>query len=1327
MADFKRNPLWGYSPEKYRTQSWAGDVSDNLSLVYAPLGNKLTNFAFPKEEGFKVTTDKLQGYPMAIWEDLYDTHSQAEFDNTVHMYNKMSEIRDRLSINNSISAMLMAGILDPINLIPIPTAIGMGFVRSAKRAIPTIAGVTAVQETWRADRDPTHTPEEAVYAITGSAFFGGLLTGTIGHLTRNLPNGKIGEAYHQAQLYDEGNPASKIKTKKTNGNAKAEEVNDVEFPAPLKISWRETLGLGRPKNVKKPAGDVPKGKGAKDEGEKLAPAFGYEATANLTLLGRLMQRYASPVSSRNAQKLASDNGTITRNVKAGGVAIDGKGSVRLNEAKWIHARATIIRNIQDDWTKYAGGLSGEPRRVLGMPTTKWAEQIKQTLDGKKNEKLNFETYSREVFNAIALASKQNRRVGNKQLDYGDIVHDIPEIQNTARIINKEFEKAGIEGEQLGLFRKEDGIEQEWTNIYKEYNSYWFQYLRFKNVKNPTTHDRFMMALQEKYMKQSLNDMEELEIYMANRLEAKERASAKMEEILDDIAERKVELQEKYDSIIDDEIQRKVNANEKIEGISEHILESIENQKRILSQLDQDYHTVGLSKKQMAYRQILIRRLYEVYGGLRSADKEVQPNVIKGATKKQQDFLEDLYKQLTAPRTAKKQNYLDSLLKKINKPASDAQEKYLLNLQKTITDTHFTKSSLMPSNEAHYLTRVWNDGAIRDNYDMFVERVMIPYVMNNPRGKLRFLLETKPKRNSTKQEIDNLQAKKDEAINKKAKEITNKLINESGDTNYDNMNGKGIARFFMKRDLDIENFKLLKQENGIADFIETDVRAITSAYFTKFGPLAEMARMFDGDRHGERMIRESIYDVALRSADEINSGKQKKFMKELAKHEDDFKILRDAVLGRIGNPATNGSASNMLIRVGMQLAQLTMMGKATIASLADPAKIILARGFGDTFGRYFKSWAKDLGERDMMRMAKQDLEVTGEALNVILNTARYRIMQADAMGNYGNRKFGKLGDKALGAIDEMATGFYNMNLLNSWTDTFKGWVGVMSADRIIRTGHQLTKRNGTPNKWDLDILRQYGLNADDLKQIYREWRKVGGEKTARGKEIYYSNVQKWKNADPDLVRKYTVAVRADQINTIITPTDADKPALMYGIVGRGAQQRQHNLFKMPLQFMAWSFGANNKIIMSSLQGRHKGQLSGMTAMLALGFMSDYIRNPSYWQQKEWQEKLIKGVEYSGLTSYWLDISNAIEIMTNNQFGMRPMLGAENPFADDLGDRISEPFGPLGSMSADVIAMLTDSNLSDNRRASIIRRLVPYNNLFYADWLFKGAQRTIMDND
>ena len=82
------------------------------------------------------------------------------------------------------------------------------------------------------------------------------------------------------------------------------------------------------------------------------------------------------------------------------------------------------------------------------------------------------------------------------------------------------------------------------------------------------------------------------------------------------------------------------------------------------------------------------------------------------------------------------------------------------------------------------------------------------------------------------------------------------------------------------------------------------------------------------------------------------------------------------------------------------------------------------------------------------------------------------------------------------------------------------------------------------------------------------------------------------------------------------------------------------------------------------------------------------------------------------------------MSDNKFGIRPMLGAKNPFAGDLGDTLSEPLGPVGSMGNDLIKMLTDPNLTDNRRASIIRRLIPYNNLFYADWLFKGAQKNIM---
>ena len=63
-----------------------------------------------------------------------------------------------------------------------------------------------------------------------------------------------------------------------------------------------------------------------------------------------------------------------------------------------------------------------------------------------------------------------------------------------------------------------------------------------------------------------------------------------------------------------------------------------------------------------------------------------------------------------------------------------------------------------------------------------------------------------------------------------------------------------------------------------------------------------------------------------------------------------------------------------------------------------------------------------------------------------------------------------------------------------------------------------------------------------------------------------------------------------------------------------KDRQHNMFKASVQFMSWAFGANNKIVISGLQGRHQGYFSGITAMIALGMTSDYIRNPEWWKYK-----------------------------------------------------------------------------------------------------------------
>ena len=112
-----------------------------------------------------------------------------------------------------------------------------------------------------------------------------------------------------------------------------------------------------------------------------------------------------------------------------------------------------------------------------------------------------------------------------------------------------------------------------------------------------------------------------------------------------------------------------------------------------------------------------------------------------------------------------------------------------------------------------------------------------------------------------------------------------------------------------------------------------------------------------------------------------------------------------------------------------------------------------------------------------------------------------------------------------------------------------------------------------------------------------------------------------------------------------------------------------------------------------------------------------------ENKSLTEKIIRGIEYSGLTSYWLDINNFVEVASYNNFGIRPLFGQENPFA--TGDALSEPFGPVGSLTYDSYRLFADDELTLDRKASIIRRLIPYNNILYLKWLFKSMENTIVD--
>jgi hypothetical protein len=58
---------------------------------------------------------------------------------------------------------------------------------------------------------------------------------------------------------------------------------------------------------------------------------------------------------------------------------------------------------------------------------------------------------------------------------------------------------------------------------------------------------------------------------------------------------------------------------------------------------------------------------------------------------------------------------------------------------------------------------------------------------------------------------------------------------------------------------------------------------------------------------------------------------------------------------------------------------------------------------------------------------------------------------------------------------------------------------------------------------------------------------------------------------------------------------------------------------------------------------------------------------------------------------------------------------------MGDRLGEPFGPGVNMVTEAIWAMTSDDATRNDRAAIVRRLIPWNNLWvWKDWFRQASE-------
>jgi hypothetical protein len=173
-------------------QSLMSMLRDGYALgVYGQIKDEIDKIMSRRNSVIDPNYDPLDNIPKGYerYADAYTfAMNQAEADQITDNINENLAIRQRqsqLGFGTNLMVGLVTGIVDPVNLIPVPGLKGLGFVQGALRGGASIGSINAAQELVRNELDATSTNTETAINIGLGYLVAGAISGGIGHFTRN--------------------------------------------------------------------------------------------------------------------------------------------------------------------------------------------------------------------------------------------------------------------------------------------------------------------------------------------------------------------------------------------------------------------------------------------------------------------------------------------------------------------------------------------------------------------------------------------------------------------------------------------------------------------------------------------------------------------------------------------------------------------------------------------------------------------------------------------------------------------------------------------------------------------------------------------------------------------------------------------------------------------------------------------------------------------------------------------------------------------------------------------------------------------------------------
>ena len=420
--------------------------------------------------------------------------------------------------------------------------------------------------------------------------------------------------------------------------------------------------------------------------------------------------------------------------------------------------------------------------------------------------------------------------------------------------------------------------------------------------------------------------------------------------------------------------------------------------------------------------------------------------------------------------------------------------------------------------------------------------------------------------------------------------------------------------------------------------------------------------------------------------------------------EDMQVLRDRLYGTHGAAADPHAWTSRTVRMAKQFANITLLGMSGVSSLGDFVRPLMTEGLDAMYGAGLRTLMSD-ARGTILNLARKDMELAGTGMDLMNNV---RALQAADTGDvFGSR--GRL-EHFLGQANEW---MFVANGLNQLTEWSKRWSSVMIQGRMNAALEEFAHTGKVSDPIDLARMAAHNIDHDMARRIGQQLEYHG----AQFDNIKLANLGQWD--DEVAAELYKSALNQSINRTVVTPGLGDRSNWMSTELGG-----------LVSQYKAWGVANLVRSLQSGLQEGGNQFWYGAAGAVGFAILLNEVRSRLFYDHSTFDRPatavIADGVDRSSILGWFSDANRAIETLTGNRLGFKPLMGAVKPHPVDAPNAVGTVLGPAAGQATRAASVLNDfiQGHPTAKTYNNWRTLIPGNTLPYLDPVF---DHTISDGN